>query len=130
MAESARYQLAAKVHADVNAYPYQTDQQTWGKDEYWERISTAGVGDCEDYALETRARLMAAGVPSEDLRIGIVQHPQGGEHAVLVIKDGNADWVSDQTQPNLMTADQMKGLGYKAEKLQHPGQWAWDEWKL
>lgn len=133
-----REKLAQQVHQEVNAqFPYASDQATWNQPEYWERISTAGRGDCEDYVLEKRARLLAAGVPASDLRIATVNVPgntatgnEGGGHAVLVIRDGDRDLVADQTQPTLIDADTMKGLGYTADKIQVPGQFMWEKWEL
>lgn len=126
----SRYDLCQQINQQVNTYPYSSDQATWKQNDYWERIGLRGTGDCEDYVLEKRKRLMDAGIPPEDLRIGTVIHPTAGPHAVLVIRDGDHDWVADQTQPNLMTADQMKGLGYQAQTLQVPNSSLWEEWKL
>lgn len=127
---SERYAMCDKVHDDVNHFPYSTDQETHGRSDYWERIGLAGTGDCEDFVLEKRQRLLDAGVPLQDLRIGQVFMPNGAAHAVLVIRDGDVDWVADQTQPKLMTADEMKRLGYQARALQVPGETMWEEWKL
>lgn len=128
--KSETYKLLEDVHTSVNTFPYASDEQAHGTPEFWEPISKAGTGDCEDYVLEKRKRLIDAGVPHQDLRIGVVNLPSGTSHAVLVVRDGETDWVSDQTRPYLMTADQMKGLGYTADKLQVPGEWNWETWKL
>ena len=134
---SDRFNLASQIHSTVDQqYHYSSDEATWGKPEFWEPISTAGRGDCEDFVLEKRARLLAAGVPASDLRIATVNVPGATAgaapegHAVLVIRDGEKDWISDQTQPRLISADEAKGLGYTPDRIQVPGQFMWAKWTL
>lgn len=127
---SKRFDLADMIHRSVNKYPYRTDMEAWGRKEFWEQISKRGVGDCEDYVLEKRQQLMEAGVPPEDLRIAAVLLPNGAPHGVLVVRDGDVDWVADQTQPNLMTVGEMKQLGYKGQSLQQPGKFMWEKWEI
>lgn len=55
-----------------------------------------GFWDCENYALEKKARLIAAGWPQDALRLWAVKTPRREDHAVLVayLPDGSA-WVLD-----------------------------------
>jgi predicted transglutaminase-like cysteine proteinase len=132
MSQTDTYKVASKVHADVNLYPYQTDAEQYGTPEFWEPISTTGRGDCEDYVLEKRKRLLDAGVNPADLRIGEVKAETGELHSVLVVHDhdANADWIADQRQPQLITGEEARNLGYQGVRLQVPGQWDWESWKL
>jgi len=127
---SARFDLALNVHQTVNEFPYASDLEVWKTPEFWERISKAGVGDCEDYAIEKRARLLAAGVPLEDLRLATCFLPNGVSHAVLVIRDGDVDWVADQTQPGLITQEDMHNMGYRGDEIQVPGKFLWQRWEI
>lgn len=42
-------------------------------------------GDCEDYALTKRAKLMAAGIPPGALRLAVLTTDKGVQHAVLLV---------------------------------------------
>lgn len=57
-------------------------------------------GDCNDYAVTKRSRLIAAGWPSERLRLAAVITPTGQGHLVLVARINGGDMVLD----NLSTA--------------------------
>jgi predicted transglutaminase-like cysteine proteinase len=129
---SARADLLARVNSAVNALPYKTDFQIYGQPDFWERISTAGVGDCEDFALEKRARLVEAGVPLADLRLALCFTETGDSHAILIAADPDegGDWVLDNRQPSILTLDDLRGLGYRGGSLQVPGQFLWAEWKI
>lgn len=124
----SRRELLERVQAEVNAFAYVGDIEQFGRPDFWERISRAGVGDCEDYALEKRARLLAAGVPAEDLRIACCFTETGEYHAILIARDGAADWILDQRLPRIATADELRGLGYRGDRIQ-AGQ-AWERWEL
>lgn len=127
---SDRARLLQQIHNQVNTYPYAQDSTQYGQPDFWEAIGHNGRGDCEDYVLEKRQRLVEAGVPEADMRIALVKDPQGQAHAVLVVKDGEGDWVADQQQSRLMTVADMKRLGYQGDKLQVPGQWMWERWEI
>ncbi len=63
---------------DVCDYPYQC------------------TGDCEDFALEKRRRLVEAGFPSASLTMAIAYHTdQLFPHAVLLIESDQGTWVLD-----------------------------------
>jgi predicted transglutaminase-like cysteine proteinase len=130
MSQSDVYKLASQVHQQVNTYPYQTDAAQYGVPEFWEPISATGRGDCEDYVLEKRKRLLDAGVNPADLRMGEVKAEDGSAHAVLVIRDGDRDWIADQRQPQLITSEEARNLGYQGVRLQVPGQWDWERWEI
>lgn len=52
-------------------------------------------GDCNDYAVTKRSRLIAAGWPSEKLRLAVVVTPAGQGHLVLVVRMPQGDMVLD-----------------------------------
>ena len=60
------------VNDFMNLTPFKSDQEHWGKQDYWatpiEFLSTNG-GDCEDYSIAKYFTLRALGVPDEKLQI-------------------------------------------------------------
>ncbi|MBP1848732.1 transglutaminase-like cysteine peptidase [Rhizobium halophytocola] len=52
-------------------------------------------GDCEEFALAKRQRLIALGWPSSALRIAVARTYSGEGHAVLVVKTSAGDLVLD-----------------------------------
>ncbi|MBB3134298.1 putative transglutaminase-like cysteine proteinase [Rhizobium pisi] len=52
-------------------------------------------GDCEDFALTKRSRLIAMGWSSRALRIATAYTPSGEGHAVLVVRTDKGDLVLD-----------------------------------
>ncbi len=53
------------------------------------------VGDCEDYAITKRHRLIALGWPAQSLRLAVARTGWGEGHAVLVVKTDKGDYVLD-----------------------------------
>ena len=70
-----------------------TDQELYGNEEYWTLPTTQG--DCEDYVLLKRKRLMALGWPAGALLITVVRDEQGDGHAVLTVRTRQGDFVLD-----------------------------------
>lgn len=77
------------------------DQDIYGRNEVWampltERASGARPrGDCEDFVLEKRAKLLDAGWPANSLSIVTAIAPGEGLHAVLVAHTDRGDFVLD-----------------------------------
>lgn len=77
----------AQVNRDIRYTDDPSDKDLW----------RAGVsaGDCDDYALTKRQRLLAAGWPSSALRVATVRTEEGVGHAVLVVSTTEGDFVLD-----------------------------------
>jgi predicted transglutaminase-like cysteine proteinase len=91
-----------------------TDMDHWGVVERW-NYPDDGYGDCEDYALQKRKLLMAAGWPREALLMTVVRDQNGNGHAVLTVKTDRGEYVLDnQTNDVLLWAD----TGYRFVKRQ------------
>lgn len=116
-----RFDLYAAVNRAVNQQiQYATDRANYGLEDYWTRPKN-GLGDCDDYTLEKRARLLAAGVPIEDLRIAFVEIPGVGYHAILVATDPErGDWVLDNRQEHLVRFSE---TGYRLISIQNGERW-------
>jgi predicted transglutaminase-like cysteine proteinase len=58
-------------------------------------------GDCEDFALTKRSRLIAMGWSSRALRIATAYTPSGEGHAVLVVRTDRGDLVLDNRKSSI-----------------------------
>ena len=92
---------------------YTPDREEHGKSDFWTRPTQVGPylrGDCEDHALEAKARLMALGWPESCLRLCLCVLPieevpvgQGRAHVVLTLeirRDGRRTYVIDCLRPH------------------------------
>lgn len=70
-----------------------TDMDMYGKDEVW--AYPDGAGDCEDYVLLKRKRLLDKGFSPADLLITVVRKPDGEGHAVLTVRTAQGDFILD-----------------------------------
>lgn len=77
-----------------------TDMEMWGREEVWSYPK--GQGDCEDYALEKRRLLVAAGVPVGNLLITVVRQPNGDGHAVLTMRTSLGDFILDNLEARIL----------------------------
>jgi predicted transglutaminase-like cysteine proteinase len=70
-----------------------TDLELYGQTEYWTLPVTKG--DCEDYALLKRKRLLARGWPASALLLTVVRDEKGEGHAVLTARTVQGDFILD-----------------------------------
>ncbi len=117
------WQAIDEVNRAVNhAVKPMSDRDIYGLEEVW-TYPDAGVGDCEDYALEKRRRLAGLGISLSNLLITVVRKQDGEGHAVLTVRTSRGDYILD----NL--SDKVKPwhhTGYKFLKRQasnHTGRW-------
>lgn len=118
-------EIANRVNAEVNALPYRSDPDRYGKAEFWERADKDG-GDCEDYALAKLKRLLDEGFPLERLRLATCrvgwtdsQYQEG--HAVLVIAAPDDNYALDNRFPSMMPVYALIANGYSLEGIQETG---------
>lgn len=117
------------VNRSINAMPYRSDMELYGKDEYWDPDATA-AGDCDDYALAKRKRmqeihpehaecfrLATCWVEGDDKTPG-----QGGYHAVLTVWTNRGVYVMDNRYREVMPFRQ---LPYRWDMVENPGQADW-----
>lgn len=101
------------------------DIDLYGALEYWSLprvIDGKMYGDCEDYALEKRRQLIAAGVPDSALSLAVAVTARGESHAVLMISLNTGDWVLDNLTP---WATPWEDLNYHWVQRQIPGTALW-----
>jgi predicted transglutaminase-like cysteine proteinase len=70
-----------------------TDLEVYGQTEYWTIPTTRG--DCEDYALLKRQRLIARGWPASALLMTVVRDDKGEGHALLTVRTVQGDFILD-----------------------------------
>lgn len=80
-----------QVNADVKA---KTDKDHWGVEDRWD-FAEDGYGDCEDYQLVKRKRLVEAGFPRRALRMTVVIDEEGAGHAVMMVRTNRGDLILD-----------------------------------
>lgn len=82
------------VNSQVNrAIKPATDMQTRGVEEHWEIPRSRG--DCEDYSLLKRSKLLRAGFKPSQLSLAKVRQRNGQAHVVLVVRTNEGDFALD-----------------------------------
>jgi predicted transglutaminase-like cysteine proteinase len=99
-----------------------SDLEHWGVLERWS-YPTDGKGDCEDYALEKRKRLIAAGWPRQSLLVTVVRDKKGDGHAVLTVKTDRGDFVLDNQEARIKGWTDTGYTFVKRQSEQHPNKW-------
>jgi predicted transglutaminase-like cysteine proteinase len=116
--------LATRINGDVNRKTRQiSDVQQYGRSEYW-ALPTARGGDCEDFALLKKMKLVAGGVRPETLLVATVLDRKRNPHAVLVMRTEFGDVVLDNLSSRVKHWSE---TGYSFLKMQNPARPAnWD----
>ena len=113
-----------KVNDEVNQeLTPEDDMSHYGFAEFW-TIPTDGRGDCEDYALLKRKKLIAAGFPIRALRMAVAKTAQGERHAVLTVATDHGGYVLDNLAEQVRSWD---NTGYQWIERQDPDTaWGWE----
>jgi predicted transglutaminase-like cysteine proteinase len=98
-----------------------TDMEIWGHEELWSY--PADIGDCEDFVLEKRHRLMQMGVPAGDLLITVVRQPNGDGHAVLTVRTSLGEFVLDNLEPRILSWADTEYRFLKRQSERNSGDW-------
>jgi predicted transglutaminase-like cysteine proteinase len=110
-------QTLQAVNQDVNSSIWpEDDERHYGRAEYW-TIPSDGYGDCEDYALAKRKKLLDAGLSPAALRIAVAITSNEERHAVLTVVTDKGDYVLDNLRSEVMSWDQ---TGYLWVERQSP----------
>ena len=76
------------------------DRDQYGVEEYW-TIPTTGMGDCEEYVLVKRQRLISRDWPTGSLLITVVLDENRQGHAVLTARTSAGDLILDNKHDNI-----------------------------
>ncbi len=101
--DKSQLKLITSINQEVNRdVRKSSDLDLYGMPEFWSLprvIDGKMYGDCEDYALEKRRRLIEAGVPAQALSMAVAVTKRGERHAVLVVAFEAGDVVLDNLTP-------------------------------
>lgn len=84
------------------------------------------VGDCNDYAVTKRHRLLEVGWPSSALLLAEVKLVRTGEHhLVLIVRSRTADWVLDNLRSGVerLSTTRTEYILYRVESAENPKFW-------
>jgi predicted transglutaminase-like cysteine proteinase len=93
-------QIAYVQSAVSHLIKWRSDTTQWGRHDYWasaEQTLKRGLGDMEDRAIVKMQALRALGVPTSDLYFTLGRDTVGGPQTVLIVRDGPAYYVLDDT---------------------------------
>jgi len=79
-----------------------TDREHWGVEDRWD-FAEDGYGDCEDYQLVKRERLVTAGFSRRALRMTAVLDEGGEPHAVLMVRTDRGDFILDNKRDAILS---------------------------
>lgn len=99
-----------------------TDLEQHGVVEVWSYPDN-GKGDCEDYVLEKRRRLMRAGFPRQALLITVVRDKRGDGHAVLTVKTDRGDFILDNQAAKVLAWSETGYRFIKRQSQETPNRW-------
>lgn len=111
--------LAAKINRSANAAirPV-SDLEQYSSAERW-ALPTARGGDCEDYALFKKMKLVEAGVSPDRLLMAAVLDRRRNIHAVLVLRTDMGDFILDNLTDRVLPWNK---TGYAYLRMQDPRQ--------
>jgi predicted transglutaminase-like cysteine proteinase len=116
------WQTIVRVNREVNgAIKARTDQAHWGIEDRWD-FAEDGYGDCEDYQLVKRRRLVEAGFPRRALRMTVVIDELGEGHAVMMVRTDRGDYILDNKRDEVLPWSQ---TGYTYVKREGDAGTAW-----
>lgn len=98
-----------------------TDMDLFGKDEVW--AYPEGAGDCEDFVLLKRKRLMEKGFSPSDLLITVVRKPDGEGHAVLTVRTAQGDFILDNLENDVKLWSKTPYRFLKRQASFNTGRW-------
>ena len=111
--------INAAVNREIKAV---TDMDHHGVVELWS-YPEDGKGDCEDYVLEKRRRLMRAGFPRQSLLITVVRDKEGLGHAVLMVKTDRGDFILDNQAAKVLAWSDTGYRFIKRQAQETPNRW-------
>jgi predicted transglutaminase-like cysteine proteinase len=113
------HELMARINVEVNTeVDFIPDPENSGMEETWSFPENC-TGDCEDYALEKRRRLVDTGLPSAALRMAIAFHEmQFFPHAILTVETTTGTWILDNLDDEVRCWD---GVPYTYTRREEPG---------
>lgn len=117
-----RHQALKRINAEVNRSIVGTPMNEPVAQEMW--VISPTVGDCNDYAVTKRHKLLAAGFPARALLLAEVVTTWGEHHLVLVVRTRQGDLVADNLNANLHNWTKTPYRWVRIESPVNPLYWA------
>lgn len=118
--DAAAYRELARVNASVNrSIVAVNDSEDLG--DVWQ--VDVQSGDCEDFALTKRDRLIKAGWSPRALRIAVAHTPSGEGHAVLAVRTDRGDLVLDNRTSSIRSWRDTDLRWVKIQSGEDPHRW-------
>ncbi|WP_331374113.1 transglutaminase-like cysteine peptidase [Sinorhizobium chiapasense] len=116
------WQKILEVNYEVNrAVTPMTDMEIHGVEEEWSYPDA--VGDCEDYVLLKRRKLIESGFSAADLLITVVLQPNGDGHAVLTVRTDRGDFILDNMRSKVLRWSETEYTFLKRQSSENAGRW-------
>jgi predicted transglutaminase-like cysteine proteinase len=116
------WRLLTDVNATVNrTVTSVTDLEHWGVVDRWD-FATDGLGDCEDFQLLKRRKLVEAGLPRRAMLMTVVLDENNEGHAVLMVRTDRGDLILDNKRDGILT---WQATGYTYIKRESQLETAW-----
>ena len=104
------------VNAEIDPVADEESEDRWS-------YPSNGRGDCEDYALLKRWRLLNADFPLQSLLITVVRNRQGEGHAVLMVRTDRGDFILDNLNDEVLPWSKTGYLFVKRQSERDPNVW-------
>ncbi|NJM34430.1 MAG: transglutaminase-like cysteine peptidase [Rhodomicrobium sp.] len=118
-----RWNELERVNSEINlAIKPMSDQSQYGTIEKW-TYPTSGKGDCEDYVLLKKKRLIALGWPASDLLITVVRDENNEGHAILTVRTHRGDLVLDNKHSRIVAWNLTPYIFIKRQSALDPRRW-------
>jgi predicted transglutaminase-like cysteine proteinase len=118
----ARMAELQKVNRDVNRAIQPRENSDGVLAEQW--LVAPHYGDCHDYAVTKRHKLLALGWPSRSLLLAEVVVPSGEHHLILVVRTREEDLVLDNLNWKVRPISQIDYQWVRAQQPKNPRFWS------
>lgn len=120
--DPSTWSTLVSVNKQVNAQVRpRTDKDHWGVEDRWD-YPDDGYGDCEDYQILKRKRLVAEGLPRRAMRMAVVIDDEGLGHAVMMVRTDRGDFILDNKRNAVLPWSQT-GYIYIKREGSHGTEW-------
>src|SRR6185437_3597803 len=119
----SKYTELKRVNDQVNTTVIpMSDLEHYGKLDWW-TYPDDKKGDCEDYVLEKRRRLIERGWPESTLLITVVRDESNEGHAVLTVRTDEGDLILDNKRDDVVSWADTAYTFVKAQSQRDPLPW-------
>ena len=119
----SKFREIVGINNDVNkAIAPVTDLELYGQPEVW-AYPADNRGDCEDYVLLKRKKLIERGFPESTLLITVVRDENNEGHAILTVRTDKGDFVLDNKRREVMRWAETPYTFVKRQSERNPLVW-------